>query len=188
MSESLLESSVIIDDFLPQEVWERFRAELDSADFSPKVNPADGVSYPDILIEIPDDVLSRVREVTGEQAMIFVRRSLKGTPCPHQAHNDALMGKWSLMLYLNREEHCRGGTSLVEHKIVGMREGPVTELDLLVWERDTNNPKYWNVWHQFDMKPNRAVVFPSCLMHRAEPVGGFGTSNYDGRMVLTGFF
>lgn len=174
--------SLVLDDFLPD--FSGWRAWADTAHFSDVINPADGVSYPGICDAVPTfGTRQRLESVMGRQVRInalFMRLSLEGVQVPHQAHNDAVMGKFSMMLYLNRPEHCRGGTSLLRHI--------EREPDKETWERDTNDPEMWEVLSLCQMKSNRAFIFRSDLWHRAEPIGGFGTTAVDGRLVLTAFF
>ena len=76
----------------------------------------------------------------------------------------------------------------MKHKLTGMDKGPRNEMEMKFWELHTNKPHMWDVYKMFNMKANRAVWYPSDLMHRAEPVGGFGDDEQDGRLVYTMFF
>jgi hypothetical protein len=98
------------------------------------------------------------------------------------------MGGYSLMVYLNRPQDCRGGTSLVRHVETGMDSNPRNEEEEAIWKRDTNKREAWEVTEMCPMRANRACVFPAERMHRAEPVGGFGHDQRHGRMVMTAFF
>lgn len=177
----MIPHSIIIDDFLPD--FDDWRAWADKQRYAPVVNPADGVEYPGICKEVPTfGTRMRLEAIMQHPVKInaaFMRLSLAGVQVPHQAHHDALMGQYSLMLYLNRAEHCQGGTSLVRH---------VSGDDLAHWERDTNRPEMWSVYSLCEMRPNRAFIFRADLMHRAEPVGAFGTDPTNGRLVYTAFF
>lgn len=181
--------SIIIDDFLSD--FEGWREWADTAKYQPIENPVDGVVYPGICTAIPSfgtqQRLSLVMGANVKLRTLFMRLSLDGVDVPHQAHTDAVMGEYSLMLYLNRAEHCRGGTSLVRH-VSGMDSHPTTPEQVAMWERDTNAPGKWSIYSMAEMKPNRAFIFRSDLFHRAEPVGGFGTDSTNGRLVLTAFF
>jgi hypothetical protein len=116
-----------------------------------------------------------------------MRLSLADVPVPHQAHTDTVMGDFSMMLYMNRAEHCQGGTSLVRH-VTGMDTDPIDEESQKVWLRDTNIPEMWTPYTRCEMRTNRAFIFRANLMHRAEPLGGFGTDATNGRLVMTAFF
>ena len=174
----------IIDDFLPAEVFEQLRNHCDNISYEGVINPADNVLYPGISIDIPELTL----QFLGRPRYTFMRLSLEGIPTPHQAHTDMLMGHRSLMFYLNRPEHCRGGTSLVQHKETGMYRNPVSAEEEALWKRDTNNPEMWEVYELAEMVSNRCVMFDAELMHRAEPIGGFGNNAQNGRLVLTAFY
>lgn len=176
------------DNFLPDRLAQLLRAYADRAEFEDLDNDADGVAYPGICSTLPaavvTHVLERCKQAVGgkiSRPTMFMRLSLPGMPAPHQAHHDAVMGTHSLMLYLTRNEHVApgAGTSFVRH-----RSGD----DEKFWERDTHRPEAWEVWSLCPMKFNRACLFDAALMHRAEPVGGFGTGRHDGRLVLTCFF
>lgn len=174
--------SVIYDDFLPN--FSEWRSWADTLKFPPVVNEVDGVTYPGICTAVPTFGMRKLlAAVMGREVQLnalFLRLSLAGVSVPHQAHHDAVMGDFSLMLYMNRAEHCRGGTSLIEHV-----DG---EPDVATWERDTNVPEKWRVISLAQMRPNRAFIFRSNLWHRAEPLGGFGADATDGRLVLTAFY
>lgn len=185
--------ATIVDDFVFD--YLSLRRYADSAIYEDVVNPADGVVYPGICTQIPKDVISdityRLGGVLGSGISvktIFMRQSKEGVPVPHQAHNDLAMGRFSLMLYLNREEHCQGGTELVRHAETGLAEQPATEEGVEVWRRDANTPQAWARIALCEMRPNRAFIFDAALMHRALPIAGFGTTNEDARLVLTCFF
>lgn len=178
-----------IDDFLAD--FDSFRDYCNSLDYAGVTNPADGVFYPGVSLAIPGEIADEVREkieriegVPVSIRAIFLRLSTRGMEAPHQAHTDAIMGKKSFMLYLSEGE---GGTALVRH-VSGMDRTPVDEDHRLLWERDTNTPDAWQITDICEMRPNRACIFDADLMHRAEPVGGFGENSLDGRLVLTAFY
>lgn len=190
MKQSIIE----ISNFLP--TYSDFRQYLDGVKFADTTNPIDGVVYPNISVAIPKAILDpffySISNITGGLTIYprvtFLRLSLNGVDAPHQAHTDSLMGEWSAMWYLNRPEHCTGGTSLLEHKETGLINNPTTQEEEEVWIRDTNNPDAWNVLEMCEMESNKLCLFPAHRIHRAEPIGGFGTSAFDGRLVMTSFF
>lgn len=79
------------------------------------------------------------------------------------------------MLYWQDGE---GGTDFVTH----VDEGD--DVSVETWARDTNVYDKWKVTGGVTMKANRAVLFPSTQMHRAEPVHGLGNTREDGRIAL----
>jgi len=183
---------IVIDDFLPE--FDELQKYAMTAKFTDVVNSFDGVTYPLICTDLPDHLRKHVlREIAKhfpgfESPVMFMRRSPAGVPCPHQAHSDASMGTHSLMLYLNSADHCRGGTSFLSHRISGIAYAPADPLFIGVVVDDQNRPEAWDVRGMAEMKPNRAVIFDAAMMHRAEPVGGFGSTPEDARVVLTCFF
>ncbi len=173
--------SAIIDDFHPE--FDPLRSLADRSKFEDLTNPADGVVYPGICqtdhLGVPGMLSAFLRRPVQVHYQ-FMRLSLEGSRPPHWAHHDGLMGKYSLMLYLNRPEHCKGGTALLEHA-----DG---EIDQATWKRDTNRSEMWRMMAICEMRPNRAFIFRSHLWHAALPMSGFGKDATDGRLVLTAFF
>lgn len=184
---------IVVDDFL--EDFESFREHCDSLDYAGAINPADGVLYPGISLDIPAEVRREVVQQIERQLgvkiiarLMFLRLSPEGTPAPHQAHTDTRHSRYGLMLYLNRMEDCIGGTSFVRHKATGMVSDPINEKQLEAWTRDHSRPLAWDVVDMCQMFPNRGCIFTADRMHRSEPVGGFGNDSTDGRLVLVCFF
>jgi len=171
-----------------------FRTHCDSLTYAGIVSPADGVLYPGISLDIPEAIQTEIayKLAVKERApvrvhLMFLRLSLEGVDAPHQAHTDTIMGKRSMMLYLNHPEDCYGGTALVCHES-GMNTDPQNEEELALWTADTNNPSKWHIQSLCRMETNKAFLFDANRMHRAEPVGGFGTDATNGRLVLTAFY
>ncbi len=184
---------LIIDDFLPS--FEALRKFCDTAVFSDVLNPFDGVVYPYICTDIPENIkqeiysaLCEVKQAPIIRPTLFMRLSPEGAPCPHRVHSDAAMGDFSLMLYLNRQEDCAGGTSMVSHVDTGIGYNPALAAFSDIVVADQNNDEAWMVRGMVEMKPNRALIFDAATLHRAEPVGGFGHTNETARLVLTCFF
>jgi len=184
---------MIIDGFLDD--FESFRAHIDSVDYNGYVNPVDGVEYPGISDDISEgiraEVIYKLQKAVKRpiiKATLFMRLSVEGHEAPHQAHNDEIMGQFSMMLYLNRVEHASGGTSFLRHKKLGFSASLETKEQEDAWKEDTNKYDEWDIIGVIDMLPNRAAIFNSNQMHRAEPVAGFGSNAQDGRLVLVCFF
>ena len=180
---------MIIDDFI--ESFDELRNAAINNDFAGEVNPVDGVLYPLISSKIPvkveNEIISELSELIGrtiDNPFMFMRRSPEGVDCPHQVHSDASMGGYSLMLYIN--DHA-GGTSLVRHKESGISYNPELQEFVDIVVKDQNNPEAWEITDMINMKPNRAFVFRSDMLHRAEPIGGFGSGS-NSRVILTCFF
>jgi hypothetical protein len=188
-----MDSEIIVDNFLND--FDSFRVHCDNVSYGGIVNPADNVFYPGVSLDIPKsvqaEVVSQVISVMGRDIKVnamFLRLSTKGMDAPHQSHTDSVMGNYSLMLYMNKVEDCEGGTSLVLHKNTGLCSTPINEKQLKVWQDDTNNAEAWQITDIAAMIPNRAFIFDADFMHRAEPVGGFGDNEKNGRLVLTMFY
>lgn len=187
-------TSLTIDGFIPH--WNELRDYADRAHYADTVNPTDGVVYPGICAEIPisakQAILNALSAVYGRTVtpnLMFMRLSPKGVKAPHQAHTDSTMGQYSMMLYMNRLEHSKGGTSLIQHKATGMQDDSnLSPLGERVWLRDTNDYGAWSITKLAHMQPNRAFIFPAKMFHRAEPVEGFGNNPKNARLVLTVFF
>lgn len=162
------------------------------AEFKDEVNPSDGVTYPLICREIPraiwDDVRRGLSEYLGQSPEIhamFMRRSPKGVDVPHVAHHDAVMGRYSLMLYLDDKEG--SGTAFLRHKESGIMYQPDSQEYVDVVVKDQNSLEKWVVSSMVQSKANRAAIFDAGIFHCAMPVGGYGEGN-EARTVLTAFF
>ena len=182
---------MIVDNFL--KTYDALKQAAVSVDYKGVVSPDDGVLYPDISLEIPPECQCELQACLDEIMLgsadikrLFMRlTSLHTSGAPHQAHNDSVMGDFTLLLYLNDGP---GGTSFVKHRDTGMDAQPETQEQYEAWVRDTNVPDAWKITEMVEMKENRANIFESDRMHRAEPIGGFGEDASDGRIVLTAFF
>ena len=188
-----MDISLIVENALSD--FDAFRLHCDKADYSGVVNPMDKVFYPGITQDIPkeiqNEIIGKIQYVLGRDIKsydMFIRLQTEGEEAPHQAHNDYIMGDGLAIIYLNREEHCKGGTSLVSHIETGMSGQPDTEELLKAWQRDHNDYNKWKVDGLAEMKPNRMLLIESDRMHRAEPAGGFGKDSLDGRTILGCFF
>lgn len=185
----------IHDNFLEPDEYRALRDFAVRAQYDDVVNPVDNVVYPRVCSDIPGLVesiifhhLSRVIGRFPTNPVLFLRMSPEGVHCPHQVHHDGSMGSWSLMLYLNEPGDCRGGTAFVGHVATGMGYAPAMPEFVAVLEAEQNNPTAWAIHDLAPMAPNRAVIFKADRLHRAEPVGGFGSTPEDSRLVLTCFF
>jgi hypothetical protein len=175
----------IIDDFI--ESYDYLRAFLDTAKFTDVNNPIDGFDYPGICQGAPMEIIqySLVKAV-GHANLKHgaIRMSLAGAPQPYEVHADDFMGgEYTVIVYLNRPEHCQGGTSFHRHKATGYERS--NEGD--EWKVDEGNRGAWEQTFLCPMRSNRALIFDSRLLHRQEPMG-FGTDPYNGRMVFVGVF
>lgn len=174
----------IVDDFL--EDFDQWRAWFDDADYRDVTSAVDSVTYPGICTPLPNElqaeINTRLRSLAGLCVMnhLFARISPAQSRPPHWAHHDGSMGAMSMMLYMNRSEHCCGGTALLEH----VHAEPSAE----TWQRDTNDSTRWRRTSTCPMASNRAFIFPARMWHAALPAAGFGSTTSDSRLVITAFF
>jgi hypothetical protein len=161
------------------------------AEFKDIENAADGVIYPLICDDIPEEVRNDTLWMLGSvihrkprDVTMFMRMSPKGVECPHIFHNDSSMGKYSMMLYLENNESA--GTGMAVHRATRHVRPDNEYIDTYI--KDQNNTEKWEVYEQSTMKENRAVIFESSLFHCALPVGGYGQNQSDSRIVFTCFF
>lgn len=180
----------VYDNFLKR--YKELSSYSKSAEFTDIVNPVDGVTYPLICDDIPSFVVSDVGTNIFQRLgfypkikSIFLRRSPEGVFAPHEAHTDQSMGKYSMMLYL--QHYMTGGTSFLTHKKSGIGFAPENESFLSIIKRDSNDRESWKINNMVNMRANRALIFSSDMIHRAEPIGGFGEGK-TARTVLTAFF
>lgn len=185
-----------VDGFFDPAFFAWARQYFDRAPFLDEQSPVDGVTYPLIcrldhkpmFYQAVSYALYRALGNDIKIDYLFARLSPANVPCPHQAHTDESMGKRSLMVYMNRPEHCQGGTELLRHNELGFSTGPCTEEMERVVLRDQNTPAAWTAVHTCPMASNRGFIFDSKLFHRAAPIGGFGGRQDHARLVLTCFF
>lgn len=187
------EFKIVFNDFLDD--FDSVRYFADKANFKDTESEYDGAIYPNLCTEIPNNIKAEVfNKISGffgvkvKSEKIFMRLSLDGDKPPHAAHNDSLMGKYTFMLYLNRLEDCKGGTSFVNHKDIDIEKGIVSDEHLQVWENDTNKRQKWDILDSIKMQTNKALMFNSNFMHWAEMPYCFGDNSRNGRLLLIAFF
>jgi hypothetical protein len=162
--------------------------------FSDFVSPWDGVTYPGINQNLPawvqDYVLRRLEGITGEivlpQAMFARVTSLQTGIAPHKVHSDKIMGEYSAHVYLSREWPAGAGTSFWNHVTEGVIHTDETNVPLV--QADMNDESKWVRSLTCQGLFNRILIHDARYWHCAEPVGGWGDSPQNGRVVLTCFF
>lgn len=170
------------------------RTDVVAGRFEDVVNPVDGVVYPGINKDLPgyitSTIVSRLSEIVGapvKPTAIFARVTTKSLKdAPHKIHSDRVMGQFSAHIYLSERWPTGAGTSFWVHPSQGERHDKLTDVDLV--REDQNSPERWFPGPQVQGEFNRALLHDACLWHCAEPVGGWGTSEMDGRLVITCFF
>lgn len=191
---------MIIDDMLPQHLYDTLRKLCREKQYEGVVNPIDGVTYPGINTIVPVWLTSYWRRAVADTMAIepeqitiqaqFFRLTTSTTPsAPHQAHNDISHAQYSSFYYINdKPEDVMAGTSILSHKDLGMEKGPIGFDEVRIAMEDSNDYDAWKIEKMFFWEANRCVYYPSELMHRAEPPGGWGNDASDGRLVLITFF
>ena len=179
-------------DFLDKEIYDELKQFSLSCDFGETLNPIDGVLYSGINAKIPDhiiaEVLNKIEKATGIKplvSMIFLRMSKEGVYAPNACHHDLSHGAYTCILYLNTYEG--GGTALVRHADSGITYAPQNQkyLDVLL---EGNDVSKWVQYGQANMIENSTAIFDAGMLHCSKPMGGFGATQEDARMVLTCFF
>lgn len=185
--------AIIVDDFFPQKTFELLRQYVVSTEeWKTITNPKDGIAYPEVIYfdSSPDtqyiaEMISRIMGSKVVLKMVVLRRSMAGVECPEQAHTDISIADstFSAIIYLNDGKSCKGGTELLEHIETGAQNGHQKG-----WQDDKNRPDAWIVRLSAQMVPNRIFISPSELIHRSMPIGGFGKTPEDARVVMVVLF
>lgn len=182
----------IFDDFFPDP--ERARQAIVSGQFVDVKNPIDGVVYPGINHQLPGwvefFVLRRLSvvlngPVTSKAMFARLTSSVTG-PAPHQIHSDTIMGQYSAHVYLSREWPEGAGTSFWSHESEGFMH--TEETDIAKISVDMHRREPWRNDLRCQGLFNRILIHDARYWHCAEPVGGWGSTPEDGRLVLTCFF
>lgn len=186
--------ALIVDEFLDD--FAAFRKFALSHDFDAvQGNPTDGYAYPHTVMLLDDHygVERKLALIVGAQItlrLLVLRLSPEGTIAPEQAHSDLYIlippSQYSAILYVNAQTECRegAGTSFLRHRASHDQTGESPDH----WKNDQNDADKWETVVRIPMEENRVVVFPSCLIHRSEPVGGFGADKTNARLVLVAMF
>lgn len=180
-----------IDDFLSH--FDDAKKFSECCDYTDIKNPSDGVVYPMICKDIPEEIQNdiifnltfKVLSRSPKDPIIFFRRSPKGLDVPHRFHTDNSMGSYSMMLYLESKDGA--GTGFAKHNETGAYTSHASDLIINKTIRDMNNSDKWTIYKTANMVKNKAVIFDSSLYHVALPIGGFGKGKKS-RTVLTCFF
>ncbi len=165
--------------------------------------PAAGANYAGrnssgkLWLPATDKMLSWVagEQLVGaaERAHGALRPTLAGDTGRYCVHVDVGVD-WSGVLYLNRPEQCRGGTSFFRHRSTGTEHAPTAAADLVrcnaktaqealdrILGGDSNDPAQWETTLTVPMQFNRLVLFRPLFWHGAGD--GFGDSTANGRLV-----
>lgn len=199
MSKNLL----IVDDFLPDA--QAYRDEVLKHPFHDVW--FGGGMFTNIQVHSTNEhkkLLEAVVQRPIEQAYSFLRANYKGEFPHNPIHNDDDIGGTAAILYLNTPEQCRGGTALWRHKPTGLErmptpheikrfgKSPVREMNKIY--ADGSDPDKWELVTHAEMKTNRLILYPAACFHSRydptaeEPFEGFGTNEFDVRLIWITFF
>lgn len=158
--------------------------------FGDVTNQQDGVVYPGIsappravAAEFQDGVEFLMGRDIAPRA-VFCRATYGDMVARNKIHSDLIMGTYAAHVYLSPEWPDGAGTSFFTNKELGMRHRPGVPPG---WVRP-NHPEDWEKYCSVQAKPNRMLIHRGDAWHLAEPVGGWGSSPADGRLVITMFF
>ena len=194
----MFKSLIIVDDVYDDPEWMREAAlRLEFPVPATGANYAGRNSSGKLLLPDTDKMLSWVagEPLVGavERAHGALRLTLAGDTGRYCVHVDVGVD-WSGVLYLNRPEQCRGGTSFFRHRATGTEHAPTNAADLVrcnaktaqealdrILGRDSNDASQWEPTVTVPMQFNRLVLFRPLLWHSAGD--GFGDSPASGRLV-----
>jgi hypothetical protein len=173
------------------------------------------LTYPDLQGAFPgrnsveritlDGLVPRVSQLVGEplklvsplQSHAKCRITLAADKGLAKVHIDPAY--WSGILYLSRDEDCRGGTEFFRHLPTRTDRAPFNERELAamgyssmehmhreIIERDSVDDSKWERTMQVPMRFNRLLLLRPWLWHTAGPA--FGDSLQNGRLVYLMFF
>ena len=167
------------------------RAAVLAGNFADIANPADGVVYPAINHELPTsvvaEVLAGIEFLTGrapELRSIFARATYAGLVAENKIHSDLVMGSFAAHVYLSPGWPAGAGTSFWANKRVGMVHKASMDPTVI----RTNHIEDWDRYLSVQAAFNRMLIHRGDAWHLAEPVGGWGSTPEDGRLVITAFF
>lgn len=125
------------------------------------------------------------------------RLSLASDDQPARIHVDE--SHWTGVLYLSRNEDCRGGTEFYRHIPTGTDRVPMDikdlnalgyssykEMEEEILNKDALDRSKWELTVSVPARFNRLVLIQPHYWHTAGP--GFGSSVEDGRLVYLMFF
>lgn len=182
----------VIDDFLynPEVSF----SALTACKFGDYKSEFDGIVYPGICTDMPVPLVAEFHKKLGlicgqdiKPTATFARLTTPELPsAPHKVHSDKDMGDYAAHVYLSKVWPIGAGTSFLTHKehasdVPLDGHGPQ-------YNSEANDLSKWNKVMTVQGMFNRVLVHNGWLWHCAEPIGGWGTNEVDGRLVMTCFF
>lgn len=95
--------------------------------------------------------------------------------------------QYAALVYLSKNEDCRGGTSFYRHVPTGLIALPHDQQDL-VPAADYSDPSKWEKWNEVPMQYNRCIIFQANLFHHQSKPYGFGDKPSNARLTHNFWF
>ena len=115
---------------------------------------------------------------------IFARATYAGLAAENKIHSDLVMGSFAAHVYLSLDWPAGSGTSFWTNKLLGMRHTAGMDPATI----RSNSVEDWDRYLSAQAVFNRMLIHRGDAWHLAEPVGGWGSTPEDGRLVVTCFF
>lgn len=160
----------VVDDFLDNPL--DARNELLKQNFEAPPNPKTGVisfnsPIPNGLL---DELNPKITSVLSKRIEFHPRSKCAATyesvPLQQVCHVDGgdnmIMFNWTVVLFLNLPEQCRGGTRLFRHLPTGHN---YNKLGMSHYVEDIRDESKWEMVEEVQMKFNRALFLPAWLFH-----------------------
>jgi hypothetical protein len=187
---------MVVDDFF--ECPEELRSWALLKGFKEEISPADGVAYRGVCKDPPwvfkneaEVRLSYLMRSPASIQLAFLRLAMKDiNPTKTTVHLDPLYAQYLATVYLNPpgEFPFWSGTHMFRHAATKLEITLTTQDEADTWEQDCNNLGAWQITGIAVQEWNRVVILPTDHFHAAMPIGGFGSTPEDGRMVFVAFF
>ncbi len=160
----------VIDDFLSDP--ESVREEMLGLNFETPPNPKKGViSFNSAIPEtITSEIQPKIQKALNKTVQFHPRSKIAATyehvPLNNVCHVDGgdgmTMFNWTVIIYMNTPEQCRGGTRIFKHKETG---DIYNRLGWSHYAGDSFDVDKWELVEEVEMKFNRALLLPAWLFH-----------------------
>ena len=192
---------VVVDDFIDNAPeLRRMALRLDYPDNEapfPGRNSLQRINIPGLAEEVSHILDEPLRPLNPPQSHGKFRITLASDVGKAKVHADP--AHWSGILYMSRDEDCRGGTDFFRHIRTNTDRAPTTpeelrahgyssfeEMHADILEKDSLDDSRWERIMQVPMRFNRLVLLRPWLWHTAGP--GFGDNLENGRLIYVLFF
>ncbi len=188
----------VADNFAPSP--EALRDRVLAAEFRTEIGP-DGVEYTGICLDHNPNLSEEIAKLTGfkiKEKLSFYRINYAMEVSRQFVHSDLLCAEYAGVLYMNRPEHCFGGTALWKHKQCDWDAMP-TDAELTQQSVDVGKFKEemqeewlrrepWDMTGFVGMKFNRFVTYPANIFHSRYPHEAFGDRKSNARLIWVIFY